>query len=123
MDPSDRPAAAGPPEREPSASGPDLMVLVADLAAELDDVSSEADGGIVTYRRGQAVFARVSADALEVRLPPDIAEAAALTPDAAELASPQGQGWVRFAPRTEERHDIDRAVAWFQTAWRHSEGR
>jgi hypothetical protein len=111
----------GPSDR-PATSGPDLMVLAAELAADLDGVSSQAEAGVVTYRRGQAIFARVSADALEVRLPPDIAEAAALTPDATELPPAQGPGWVRFSPRSQERHDIDRATAWFQAAWRHAEG-
>ena len=71
------------------------MVLVADLAAELDDVSSSGDEGIVSYRRGAVLFARVSADALEVRLPADIADAALRTPDTAAL--PGDAGWLRFS--------------------------
>ena len=102
------------------ALGPDLMVLAADLAAELDDVSSAGDEGVVSYRRGGTVFARVSADALEVRLPADIADAALRTPDTAAL--PGGAGWLRFAPLGRERHVLDRATAWFQMAWRHAAG-
>jgi hypothetical protein len=53
-----------------------------------------------------------------VRLPPDIAEAALRTPDTSAL--PEGPDWVRFTPASQERHDVDRAAAWFQTAWRHA---
>jgi hypothetical protein len=95
--------------------GPDLMVLLAELAAELDEVTSSGDGGIVTYQVAGAVFARVSADALEVRLPEDIAEAALRT-----TALAGAPGWLRFVPRGRERHVTDRASAWFQTAWRHA---
>jgi hypothetical protein len=102
------------------APGPDLMVLTADLAAELEDVSSDGEGGIVTYRRGGTIFARVSADALEMRLPADIADAALGTPDTVTL--PGGAGWLRFSPQGRERHVVDRASAWFLTAWRHAAG-
>ena len=77
--------SASDPPGSTEVTGPDLMVLAADLAAELDDVGSAGDGGVVTYRRGGTVFARVSADALEVRLPADIADAALRTPDTAAL--------------------------------------
>lgn len=100
--------------------GPDLMVLIADLAAESDGVSSSGDGGIVSYQRGAVLFARVSADALEVRLPADIADAALRTPDTAAI--PGEPGWLRFSPRGRERHVVDRATAWFQLAWRHAGG-
>jgi hypothetical protein len=96
------------------------MVLVADLAAESDDVSSSGDAGIVAYRRGAVLFARVSADALEVRLPADIADAALRTPDTAAI--PGDAGWLRFSPSGRERHVVDRATAWFQIARRHAGG-
>jgi hypothetical protein len=134
------------------------MVLAAELATELGDVTSDGDGGVVSYRRGETLFARVSADALEVRLPPDIAEAAVRTPDTVPITQPSGDGptlpiggpdaasggpdaasgapdaasgspppirpgWVRFSPGGRERHVVDRALAWFRTAWRHAEGR
>ena len=98
-------------------TGPDLMALAAELAAELEDVHASGEGGIVTYDRGATVFARVSADAIEVRLPDDIAEAALRTPDTLPLS---GVGWLRFEPQGRERHVTDRASAWFQTAWRHA---
>jgi hypothetical protein len=109
------------------------MVLAADLAADLADVTSEGDGGVVTYRRGATVFARVSPDALDLRLPADIAEAALRTPDTAPAdvpgrpagpppAAPAALGWVRFSPHGRERHVMDRAAAWLHTAWRHAGG-
>ncbi len=94
------------------------MLLAAELATELGEVSATGDGGVVAYQRGGVVFARVSADALEVRLPGDIAEAAVGTTDTAMV--PGETGWIRFAPKGRERHVIDRASAWFQTAWRHA---
>ena len=90
------------------------------MAADLEDVDSEETDGSVSYRRGAVDFARVTGAVLEVRLPEDIAEAALRTPDTLEV--PGRPGWVRFAPAGSERHDIDRASAWFQTAWRHAEG-
>ena len=98
--------------------GPDLMLLASELAGELEGVSSSGDGGVVSYTREGAAFARLSADALDIRLPADIAEAALRTPDT--TAVPGDTGWVRFAPRGRERHVTDRATAWFQTAWRHA---
>ena len=121
MNASDPTGNASDPSGSLETSGPDLMVLAAELAAELDDVGSAGDGGVVAYRRGSTVFARVSADALEVRLPPDIADAALRTPDT--LALPEGVGWLRFTPVGRERHVVDRATAWFQMAWRHAAGR
>ena len=102
-------------------AGLDLQVLAAEVAADLEGVSVTGDGGVVSYRRGDTVFARVTPDALELRLPEDIADAALRTPDT--LAVPGRPGWVRFVPVDTERHVVDRATAWLQTAWRHVEGR
>jgi hypothetical protein len=99
-------------------NAPDLAGLCADIAAELDGVSSSTEGSATAYARGGAVFARVSAANLEVRLPADIAEAALRTPGTA--LDPDDRGWVRFTPADSERHVTDRATAWFHTAWRHA---
>ena len=97
---------------------PDLTDLCAELAGELDEVTGTSDGDAAVYVRGGVVFARVSGSALEVRLPADIAEAAARTTDTFPMDE---SGWIRFAPTTAERHVTDRAEAWFVTAWRHAE--
>jgi hypothetical protein len=100
-----------------NAGAPDLAGLCADVADELDEVSRSADGDLVVYSRRGTVFGRVSGSSLEVRLPVDIADAALRTTDTAAGPEP---GWIRFAPANDERHVIDRAIAWFQTAWRHA---
>ena len=99
----------------------DLRDLVAELAADLEDVSVSGDGGVFVYGRGGTNFARAAADSLELRLPEDIAEAALNTPDT--VAVPGQAGWVRLEPVGVAGHAIDRATAWLQTAWRHAEGR
>jgi hypothetical protein len=104
-----------------TGGAPDLLALAAELAAGLEDVASEIQGSVASYHRGDVVFARVAADGLEIRLPEDIAEAAQRTPDAAALDGKPG--WIRFTPRDRDRHVIDRATAWFQTAWRHASAR
>jgi hypothetical protein len=98
-------------------AAPDLAGLCADVADELDEVSRSPDGEATLYARGSAEFARVTHAALEVRLPGDIADAALRTTDTSAGDQP---GWIRFAPVNGERHVIDRASAWFQTAWRHA---
>jgi len=97
---------------------PDLAGLCADVASELDEVTSSPDGDSLTYRRGSVPFARVSGSMLEVRLPADIGEAALRTPDTTTIAGESS--WVHFTPRDEGRHVTDRAEAWFRTAWRHA---
>jgi hypothetical protein len=100
-------------------AAPDLAGFCADAAAELDEVTSSTDGGVTSFARGGAVFARAERGRLEVRLPTDIAEAALRTPDTA--LDPDDRGWVRFTPADAERHVTDRAMAWFHIAWRHAE--
>ena len=94
--------------------------LLASIAPFLDDVVAVEDvaSGRTTYRRGEQEIARMDAGALEVRLPPDIAEAATRTPDTVAIAGEPG--WIRFTPTSSERHVPDRAEAWFRTAWRHA---
>jgi hypothetical protein len=99
-------------------AAPDLAGLCAELAAELDEVSSATEGEAIAWSRGTAVFARVTDAVLEVRLPADIAEAALRTPDTA--LDSDDRGWVRFSPADAERHVTDRTTAWFLTAWRHA---
>jgi hypothetical protein len=116
----DEPKAVDGPEAVGEPDAPDLIALAAELAGDLGEVTSVREGGLVVYQRSAAVFARVSAGALEIRLPDDIADAAERTPDTVSL--PGRPGWIRFTPRGSERHVIDRATAWFQTAWRHAGG-
>jgi len=97
---------------------PALDDLVRVLAEELGEVTTSAAGDLTSYARARSAFARVSSDALEARLPEDIADAAVRTRDTVAIAG--DTGWIRFTPTTAERDVIDRAEAWFRTAWRHA---
>jgi hypothetical protein len=98
---------------------PDLGGICAEVATELDEVTRTDEADTTAYARGGATFARVSATALSVRLPVDIAEAALNTPDTS--LDPGDRGWLVFAPATMEPHVVDRASAWFTIAWKHAD--
>lgn len=68
------------------------------------------------YANGDRVLAVVSRGAVELRLGPEIAEAARRTPDTD--GSARGPDWVRFAPAEWDDHASDRLEAWFRVAWR-----
>ncbi len=98
-----------------------LRELLATVVADLGDASAvpTPDGGVVWTRGGDA-FAALAADGsrAEFRLDPAIAAAAVRTPDAG--LSERGQGWVRFRPATLDGHAVDRATAWFISAYRRT---
>lgn len=93
-----------------------LCDAMARSAIELAAVTTAAQGGALLYLRSGIPFALVADDALEVRLHPDIAAAALRTQDT--TASEREIGWVRFAPSRIDRYSLDRATAWFLSAWR-----
>ncbi len=90
-----------------------LEERLAELAAEAGDVQLK---GSDYSRNGQVFVVHPSGGVIELRLSPDIAEAARRTPDTD--ASSRGEDWVRFAPSAWEQHAIDRLDAWFRVAWR-----
>ena len=97
-----------------------LQALLATVA-DLDDVAaSPIAGGGVTWAWHEDVFAVLEAGggAAEFRLDPSIAAAAIRTPDTDP--SPRGRGWVRFRPATLDGHAVDRATAWFISAYRRT---
>lgn len=97
------------------SSGTELRAAVAEAAGALGlDATAVADG--VSYAIGGVVVVVVNGATAEFRLRPDIAAAAARTPDAA--ASPRGPEWVAFVPRTLDRFARDRMAAWCQFAVR-----
>jgi hypothetical protein len=93
-----------------------LIDLFAASAARLGEVDADIRGELTEYRRGEVLFAAAEPMAAELRLHPEIAESARRTPSTS--ASKRGTEWVRFAPSQLDRHALDRAEAWFVSAWR-----
>jgi hypothetical protein len=94
----------------------DLLLGVAKEAGA--DAARSATG--IEFQRGRKVFAAVSGDVAEFLLDPEIAEAALSTPSTS--VSPRGGDWVRLAPGSPSPMDLDRARAWFLSAWRAAGG-
>ncbi|HWH24000.1 MAG TPA: hypothetical protein VNW68_03795 [Candidatus Limnocylindria bacterium] len=93
-----------------------IGALIERLARQAGEVTATDTPAGRAYSRTGQPFALVATEALELRLRPDIAEAARRTP--ATSASDRGPEWIRFAPPTIDRHALDRAAAWFLIAWR-----
>ena len=91
-------------------------------AGGLDGPAARARSGdgSVEFRRGERPFAVLEPDgrAASFRLSTAVASAALRTPDT--TASPRGQGWVTLRPVELDGHAVDRATAWFESAWRAS---
>lgn len=89
--------------------------VLAELLDEVDDVEVLADR---EYARNGVVFAaRTAENVIELRLRPDVADAALRTPDTAPSA--RGEEWVAFAAADwNDPLARDRLVAWFRLAWR-----
>jgi hypothetical protein len=87
-------------------------------AEELGVVAKVGTGGGVEWHRGARVFATLSGATAEFRLAGAIAEAALRTPDT--VPSPRGRDWVSFTPAELDEMAVDRAAAWFASAWRHA---
>lgn len=95
----------------------EVLVRVAD---DLEDVESRpADGG-TEWSIGGIVFAVTGPEGASFRLSRPVAAAALRTPDTAR--SPRGPDWVAFRPALLDRHALDRAEAWFTSAWRRADG-
>jgi hypothetical protein len=86
------------------------------LAAELEEVRRREVGKAVEYDRVGVVFAEREAGRLSFRLRAEIVAAALRTPNTSP--SPRGPEWVALAPAAADVFALDRAVAWFETAWR-----
>lgn len=105
------------PDDQEAAS---LADLFADLADQLGEVTEAARDDLTEYRRGATLFAVAGPAHVELRLNPEVAEAARRTP--ATAASPRGHDWVLFAPPVVDEHALDRAEAWFVSGWRAAAG-
>ena len=99
-----------------------MREILDEAAASLEpapEVRETADGAVEWAVNG-TVFADLEGpeDAVSFRLDPTLASAAARTPDTA--AHTRGNPWIVFAPGELDAHAIDRAVAWFQAAYRRA---
>jgi len=95
-----------------------LREALEETLGDLDGVEQAAAGAGVEWRRGGLPFAALVGDVAEFRLDPPVASAALRTPDTS--TSKRGADWVRFSPTVADGHAIDRAQAWFASAWRRA---
>jgi hypothetical protein len=94
----------------------DLAAAIGDLAAGLEGVARGRAGSAEEFLRGNVVFAVLEGPSLIVRLRDELADAAVRTPDTTR--SNRGSGWVALRPATVDAFALDRARAWFESAWR-----
>jgi hypothetical protein len=92
-----------------------LEELLSATGREVGADSFALSGG-VEFRRHGRPFASSAGNVAEMKLDPEIAEAALRTP--ATSPSARGSGWVRLAPGEADEMASDRAKAWFLSAWR-----
>jgi hypothetical protein len=95
-----------------------LEAQVAELLADVPDVTSAPGGAGRTWSRGDVEFAVVGPFGVEILLDRQVAAAATRTPDAA--ISARGPDWVRFNPRELDAHALDRLQAWLERAHRRA---
>jgi hypothetical protein len=95
-----------------------LASLLNELSAELGEVTPTTASGATEYKREGRLFAVAHAgQSVELRLRPDVADAALRTPDTEP--SVRGEEWVAFAAADwNDPLARDRLVAWFRLAWR-----
>ena len=97
-----------------------LREVMTDAARQLEEAAATAVPGGVEWTRDGRPFAYLAADGgAEFLLDERVAGAAIRTPDT--IASSRGAGWVRFSPAELDAHGVDRAAAWFQSAYRRQE--
>ncbi len=82
--------------------------------------SSPRSDGSIAWQVGGVDFSVVDPTGMAVsfRLDPELAAAAQRTPDVS--ASALGPAWVRFQPALLDDHAEDRALAWFEAAYRRA---
>jgi acyl dehydratase len=95
-----------------------LAEILAAAAEELDDLTVDATDTLTTWSAGGQPFAALAGERAEFHLDPLVARAALRTPDT--LPSARGTDWVAFAPAAMDDQAIDRAEAWFLSAFRRA---
>lgn len=94
-----------------------LTAMVERIANELGPgVARREVGGATEYLRAGSPFAVLRGATIELRLRPDIAEAALRTPGTAPSA--RGPDWITFHPNSDAPQDADRLRAWLTIGWR-----
>jgi hypothetical protein len=105
---------------ERNLSGPgraeDQVTAIDRLARELEGIRRHETGPAVEFVRGGILFAVREGSGHSFRLRPEIVEAALRTPDTSPSA--RGSEWVSLASTAADAFTLDRAKAWFETAWR-----
>jgi hypothetical protein len=93
-----------------------LAEVLAAAAEDLTAITATTDSSGTTWSAAGHAFATLIREWAEFRLDPMVARAALRTPDAATSA--RGPDWVSFAPTVLDDPAIDRAEAWFLSAYR-----
>ena len=107
-------ADPGRPNGKASTENP--AQAVERLAGELEGVRRRESGQTVEFDRGGVVFATRETGRLSFRLRAEIAEGALRTPETAPSA--RGPEWVALTGAGTDAFTVDRAAAWFESAWR-----
>ncbi len=93
-----------------------LAARLEELAQDLEEVERRPIGDDLEYRRAGVPFAATRGRAVAFRLRPDVVRAVLATPSTAPSA--RGGEWIELDPPEVDRFALDRAEAWFQSAWR-----
>ena len=104
--------------RNGPAQPPSLAEAIDRLADERGDIHRHDSGVVVEYVRGATVFATCHGGSFGFRLRPEIAAAALRTPDT--TLSARGHDWISLQPHAVDAFALDRALAWFESAWRRA---
>jgi hypothetical protein len=99
-----------------NAGDGDLADVLASAAEDLPGVTASVARDGTTWSAGGAPFATLEGPHAEFRLDPMVARAALRTPDTSPSA--RGPEWVAFAPPLLDDAAVDRAEAWFLSAYR-----
>jgi hypothetical protein len=95
-----------------------LAEILDEAAGGLDEVERVATGAGTEWRRAGRPFTALTGERAAFLLTPVVGRAALGTPDTGR--SERGSDWISFEPRELDRPAIDRAIAWFGSAWRHA---
>jgi hypothetical protein len=93
---------------------------IVDRADSLDAIDRSPGGASTSYSRAGRLFAVLDPAGFDFLVGEVIAGAALRTPDV--TPGSRGAGWVRFAPKELDQPALDRALAWFEAAWRRAKG-